>query len=76
MLGKTLLAKAIANECQANFIWIPVYEFWRMHSGGSEDNDILDKACQSTPCILFLDQVHSISRGKIELIKCIKRISF
>ena len=68
MLGKTLLAKAIANECQANFIWIAMYEFWTMDARGSED-DVFDKVCQAAPCILFLDQVHSISKEKIKLIK-------
>ena len=44
--GKTLLAKAIANECQANFISIKGPELLTMWFGESEANvrDIFDKA--------------------------------
>ena len=43
--GKTLLAKAIANECQANFISIKGPELLTMWFGESEANvrDIFDK---------------------------------
>ncbi|KHN09732.1 Cell division control protein 48 like E [Glycine soja] len=53
--GKTLLAKAIANECQANFILT-------MWFGESEANvrEIFDKARQSAPCVLF-DELDSIA---------------
>merc|ERR1712168_1435579 len=44
--GKTLLAKAIANECQANFISIKGPELLTMWFGESEANvrDVFDKA--------------------------------
>lgn len=44
--GKTLLAKAIANECQANFISIKGPELLTMWFGESEANvrEIFDKA--------------------------------
>ena len=43
--GKTLLAKAIANECQANFISIKGPEMLTMWFGESEANvrDVFDK---------------------------------
>jgi len=43
--GKTLLAKAIANECQANFISVKGPELLTMWFGESEANvrDIFDK---------------------------------
>ena len=43
--GKTMLAKAIANECQANFISIKGPELLTMWFGESEANvrDIFDK---------------------------------
>lgn len=46
--GKTLLAKAIANECQANFISIKGPELLTMWFGESEANvrEIFDKARQ------------------------------
>jgi ATP-dependent 26S proteasome regulatory subunit len=45
--GKTLLAKAIANECQANFISIKGPELLTMWFGESEANvrEIFDKVC-------------------------------
>lgn len=45
--GKTLLAKAIANECQANFISIKGPELLTMWFGESEANvrDVFDKVC-------------------------------
>ncbi|KAF7028778.1 hypothetical protein CFC21_040644 [Triticum aestivum] len=59
--GKTLLAKAIANECQANFISIKGPELLTMWFGESEANvrEIFDKARQSATCVLFFDEVDS-----------------
>ena len=53
--GKTLLAKAIANECQANFISVKGPELLTMWFGESEANvrEIFDKARQSAPCVFF-----------------------
>ncbi|KEH39380.1 ATPase, AAA-type, CDC48 protein [Medicago truncatula] len=61
--GKTLLAKAIANECQANFISIKGLELLTMWFGESEANvrEIFDKARQSAPCVLFFDELDSIA---------------
>merc|ERR1712159_246669 len=61
--GKTMLAKAIANECQANFISIKGPELLTMWFGESEANvrDVFDKARQSAPCVLFFDELDSIA---------------
>ncbi|KAK7849585.1 cell division cycle protein 48 homolog [Quercus suber] len=61
--GKTLLAKAIANKCQANFISIKGPELLTMWFGESEANvrDVFDKARQSAPCVLFFDELDSIA---------------
>ncbi|KAL0333377.1 UNVERIFIED_CONTAM: Cell division cycle protein 48 [Sesamum angustifolium] len=61
--GKTLLAKAIANECQANFISVKGPELLTMWFGESEANvrEIFDKARQSAPCVLFFDELDSIA---------------
>ncbi|XP_057456099.1 cell division cycle protein 48 homolog isoform X2 [Lotus japonicus] len=61
--GKTMLAKAIANECQANFISVKGPELLTMWFGESEANvrEIFDKARQSAPCILFFDELDSIA---------------
>eukprot|EP00172_Hildenbrandia_rubra_P004054 Plantae.Rhodophyta-Hildenbrandia_rubra.ctg7472.p1 GENE.Plantae.Rhodophyta-Hildenbrandia_rubra.ctg7472~~Plantae.Rhodophyta-Hildenbrandia_rubra.ctg7472.p1 ORF type:complete len:818 (+),score=194.61 Plantae.Rhodophyta-Hildenbrandia_rubra.ctg7472:193-2646(+) len=64
--GKTLLAKAIANECQANFISIKGPELLTMWFGESESNvrEVFDKARQSAPCVLFFDELDSIARAR------------
>lgn len=64
--GKTLLAKAIANECQANFISIKGPELLTMWFGESEANvrEIFDKARQAAPCVLFFDELDSIARAR------------
>jgi len=65
--GKTLLAKAVANECSANFISIKGPELLTMWFGESEANvrEIFDKARSAAPCVLFFDELDSIgvSRG-------------
>jgi len=64
--GKTLLAKAIANECQANFISIKGPELLTMWFGESEANvrEIFDKARGAAPCVLFFDELDSIARAR------------
>jgi len=64
--GKTLLAKAIANECQANFISIKGPELLTMWFGESEANvrEIFDKARQAAPCVLFFDELDSIAKSR------------
>jgi transitional endoplasmic reticulum ATPase len=62
-VGKTLMAKAIANECQANFISIKGPELLTMWFGESEANvrDIFAKARAAAPCVLFFDELDSIA---------------
>merc|ERR1712054_396267 len=64
--GKTLLAKAIANECQANFISIKGPELLTMWFGESESNvrELFDKARSAAPCVLFFDELDSIARAR------------
>lgn len=64
--GKTLLAKAIANECQANFISIKGPELLTMWFGESESNvrDVFDKARAAAPCVLFFDELDSIAKSR------------
>ncbi|OMJ83515.1 hypothetical protein SteCoe_15547 [Stentor coeruleus] len=64
--GKTLMAKAIANECSANFISIKGPELLTMWFGESEANvrDIFDKARQAAPCVLFFDELDSIGSAR------------
>lgn len=64
--GKTLLAKAIANECEANFISVKGPELLTMWFGESEANvrDIFDKARAAAPCVLFFDELDSIAKAR------------
>ncbi|PAV64282.1 hypothetical protein WR25_25363 [Diploscapter pachys] len=64
--GKTLLAKAIAHECQANFISIKGPELLTMWFGESEANvrDVFDKARAAAPCVLFFDELDSIAKAR------------
>lgn len=61
--GKTLLAKAVASECSANFISIKGPELLTMWFGESEANvrDVFDKARAAAPCVLFFDELDSIA---------------
>jgi transitional endoplasmic reticulum ATPase len=64
--GKTLLAKAVANECQANFISIKGPELLTMWFGESEANvrDVFAKARGASPCVLFFDELDSIAQQR------------
>ncbi|CAF3367609.1 unnamed protein product [Rotaria sp. Silwood1] len=64
--GKTLLAKAMANECNANFILVKVPELLTMWFEESEANvrDVFDKARQAAPCVLFVDGLDSIAKSR------------
>lgn len=60
--GKTLLAKAVANECSSNFISVKGPELLTMWFGESEGNvrEIFDKARAASPCVLFFDELDSV----------------
>merc|ERR1711998_436931 len=64
--GKTLLAKAVANECQANFVSIKGPELLTMWFGESEANvrDTFAKARGAAPCVLFFDELDSIAQQR------------
>jgi transitional endoplasmic reticulum ATPase len=61
--GKTLLAKAVANESEANFISIKGPELLSKWVGESEKGvrDVFRKARQSSPTIIFFDELDSIT---------------
>merc|ERR1719158_1201766 len=61
--GKTLLAKAVASECSANFVSIKGPELLTMWFGESESNvrECFDKARAAAPCVLFFDELDSIA---------------
>merc|ERR1712160_139125 len=64
--GKTLLAKAVANECSSNFISVKGPELLTMWFGESEANvrGIFDKARGAAPCVLFFDELDSVGTAR------------
>merc|ERR1719331_2171938 len=60
--GKTLLAKAVANECSSNFVSVKGPELLTMWFGESEGNvrEVFDKARAAAPCVLFFDELDSV----------------
>ena len=68
--GKTLLAKAVANQSGANFLSVKGPEVLSKWVGESEKavREIFKKAKQSSPSIVFLDEIDSIAprRGAYE----------
>jgi len=58
------LAKAVANETQANFISVKGPELLTMWFGESEANvrEVFDKARGAAPCVLFFDELDSIAK--------------
>ncbi|MDP7180136.1 MAG: CDC48 family AAA ATPase [Candidatus Woesearchaeota archaeon] len=61
--GKTLLAKAVAKESQANFISIKGPELLSKWVGESEKavREVFKKARQTSPTIIFFDEIDSIA---------------
>ncbi len=66
--GKTLLARAVANESKANFISVKGPELLSKFVGESEKaiREVFRKAKLAAPCIIFFDEFDSIapSRGR------------
>jgi len=60
--GKTLLAKAVATEAEANFITIKGPEVYSKWVGESEKaiREVFRKARQAAPCVIFLDEIETI----------------
>ncbi len=60
--GKTLLAKAIANESKVNFISVKGPSLLSKYVGESEQavRDVFRKARQASPCIVFFDEIDAL----------------
>lgn len=61
--GKTLLAKAIANESGANFISIKGPELLDKYVGESERavRQVFQRARASSPCVVFFDELDALA---------------
>jgi ribosome biogenesis ATPase len=60
--GKTLLAKAVANEAKSNFISIKGPELLNKYVGESEKavRQLFLRAKNSSPCIIFFDELDAL----------------
>ena len=60
--GKTLLAKAVANQSGANFISVKGPELLNMYVGESESRvrQVFSRARASAPCVIFFDELDAL----------------
>ncbi|KAK1126053.1 hypothetical protein K0M31_005580 [Melipona bicolor] len=61
--GKTMLAKAIANECGVNLISVKGPELLSKYIGVSEESvrNVFERALRAKPCVLFFDEFDSLA---------------
>lgn len=64
--GKTLLARAVAGEAGVPFYFLSGSDFMEMYVGvgASRVRDLFKQAQQTSPCIIFIDEVDSIGRSR------------
>jgi len=65
-VGKTLLARAVANEAGAPFFSMAGSEFMEMlvGVGASRVRDLFDTAKKAQPSLIFIDEIESIGRQR------------
>ncbi len=61
--GKTLIARALANQCEASFISVKGPELLSKWVGESEKGirEIFRRAKQAAPCIVFFDEIDALA---------------
>src|SRR5947209_7979194 len=61
--GKTLIARALANQCEASFISIKGAELLSKWVGESEKGirEVFRRAKQAAPCIVFFDELDALA---------------
>lgn len=66
--GKTLIAKAVANEVGASFHSIGGPEIMSKHYGESEEKlrEVFEEASENSPSIIFIDELDSIAPSRAE----------
>lgn len=73
--GKTMIAKAVANETEANFVSISGPEIISKYYGESEKHlrEIFDEAEKTAPTIIFIDEIDSIAPKREEVTAEVER---
>jgi len=68
--GKTMLARALATECKAEFFSVGISDVLNLWLGESESNlaDVFERARTAAPSVLFFDELDALaySRSKAE----------
>ena len=64
--GKTLMARAIATECNATFMSVGISDVLNMWLGESERNLALlfEQARSSKPCVMFFDELDALAYSR------------
>lgn len=64
--GKTMIARAVANECNAGFVSVGISDVLNMWLGESERNlaAMFDKARAEQPCVLFFDELDALAYSR------------
>jgi len=66
--GKTLLARALANECEANFFTMNGPEIMNKYYGETEGKlrDLFREARENSPSIIFIDEIDALAPRREE----------
>jgi SpoVK/Ycf46/Vps4 family AAA+-type ATPase len=64
--GKTMIAKAIANECHAAFYPVGISEILNMYVGQSEAqlSSLFERARSSKPAVMFFDELDALAYSR------------
>src|SRR5437588_3617064 len=64
--GKTLLARAVAGDAGVPFFSMSASEFVEMFVGvgASRVRDLFNQARQSSPCVVFIDEIDAVGRKR------------
>ena len=65
-VGKTLLARALARESQANFIAVRGPQLFSMYLGETERavRELFARARQAAPCVVFFDELDALAPAR------------
>ena len=66
--GKTMIAKALANEAGVNFLYKSAAQFVEMYVGVGPRRirDLFDEAKTIAPCIVFIDEIDAIGARSVQ----------